>query len=178
MMGGHRGGPMGMMQQEALKPKNVSETLRRFGVYFKPFWLTLLLVAVLVIISTWTQVTGPQLLGQAVDCYLSPAQSAGGLSSLTGAPAQPATQPAASSCTYDPLASPAMSNDAKFAGLGGIVLKLVGLYLLGAVATGLTFYLMGWAGQHVLKLMRVSVFQHLHRLSLGYYAENEARNLM
>ncbi len=178
MMGGHRGGPLGMMQQEALKPKNVSETLRRFAVYFKPFWPALLLVVVLVVISTWTQVTGPQLLGQAVDCYLSPAQSAGSLSGLTGAPAQPATQPAASRCSYDPAASSTLSNDAKFAGLGGIVLRLVGLYLLGSVATGLTFYLMGWAGQHVLKLMRVAVFKHLHRLSLGYYAENEAGNLM
>ena len=179
MMGGHRGGPMGMMQQEALKPKNVSETLRRFGVYFKPFWPALLLVAVLVVISTWTQVTGPQLLGQAVDCYLSPAQAAGGLGGLSGVPAQSSqTTQAASSCTYDPSASPTMSNDAKFAGLGSIVLKLIGLYLLGSVATGLTFYLMGWAGQHVLKSMRVAVFKHLHRLSLGYYAENEAGNLM
>ena len=49
MMGGPRGGPMGMMQQEALKPKNVSETMRRFGVYFKPFWPALLLVASLVV---------------------------------------------------------------------------------------------------------------------------------
>lgn len=179
MMGGPRGGPLGMMQQEALKPKNVSETMRRFGVYFKPFWPALLLVAILVVISTWTQVTGPQLLGQAVDCYLSPAQAAGGLGGLSGVPAQssPTTQ-AASSCTYDPSASPTMSNDAKFAGLGSIVLKLIGLYLLGSVATGLTFYSMSWAGQHVLKSMRVAVFKHLHRLSLGYYAENEAGNLM
>ncbi len=71
-----------------------------------------------------------------------------------------------------------MSNDAKFAGLGSIVLKLIGLYLLGSVATGLTFYLMSWAGQHVLTALRVAVFKHLHRLSLGYYAENEAGNLM
>ena len=167
------------MEREALKPKNASETLRRFGVYFKPFWPAVLLVVVLVIISTWTQVTGPQLLGQAVDCYLSPAQAAGGLAGFAGAPAQSAqaTQPA-SSCTYDPAASPTMSNEAKFAGLGGIVLKLIGLYLLGSVATGLTFYSMSWAGQHVLKAMRVAVFKHLHRLSLGYYAENEAGNLM
>ncbi len=179
MLGGPRGGPGFLMQQEALKPKKTSETLRRFGVYFKPFWPVLLLVAILVIVSTWTQVTGPLLLGQAVDCYLSPAQSAQGLANFTGASAQSSeTATATSSCTYDPSASPTMSNDAKLAGLGGIVLKLIGLYLLGSVATGLTFYSMTWAGQRVLKSMRVAVFKHLHRLSLGYYAENEAGNLM
>ncbi len=58
------------------------------------------------------------------------------------------------------------------------MLRLVGLFVLGSVATGLTFYSMTWAGNHVLKQLRVQVFEHLHRLSLGYYAENEAGNLM
>ncbi|HSD85281.1 MAG TPA: ABC transporter ATP-binding protein [Anaerolineae bacterium] len=175
MLGGPRGAAF-LMEQEASKPKKTSETLRRFGVYFRPFWPALLLALVLVFVSTWTQVTGPQLLGQAVDCYLSPSQSAGGLAALSGASSQSATS--TSNCTYDPSASPTMSTEAKLAGLGGIVLRLIGLYVLGSVTVGLTFYSMTWAGQHVLKSMRIAVFKHLHRLSLGYYAENESGNLM
>ena len=178
MLGGPRGGPGFLMQQETSKPQNVWVTLRRFGVYFKPFWPALLLALVLVFVSTWTQVLGPQLLGQAVDCYLTPSQAAGGPAALLGASDQATSSTATSNCTYDPAASPTMSNEAKLAGLGGIVLKLIGLFVLGSIATGLTFYSMTWAGQHVLKSMRVAVFKHLHRLSLGYYAENEAGNLM
>ena len=37
---------------------------------------------------------------------------------------------------------------------------------------------MTWTGQHVLRSMRVDVFKQLHRLSLGYYAENDAGNVM
>jgi ATP-binding cassette subfamily B protein len=138
----------------------------------------LLLAVVLVVVSTWTQVASPELLGQAVDCYLSPAQAGGGLGSFPGAPS-PDTQAAANSCWYDAAAAAGtLGIGERMAGLGGIVLRLLGLYALGAVATGLTFYSMSWAGQHVLKSLRVEVFRHLHRLSLSYYAENEAGNLM
>jgi ATP-binding cassette subfamily B protein len=72
------GGPDGMrriMSQESIKPKRLGETFARFGAYFKPFWPVLLLVTVLVISATWAQVTTPELIGQVVDCYLTPAAS-------------------------------------------------------------------------------------------------------
>jgi ATP-binding cassette subfamily B protein len=68
-------GPDGMrrlMSQDTLKPKRVGDTLRRFGRYFKPYWYILILVGVLVVAATWAQVTVPELIGQAVDCYLTP----------------------------------------------------------------------------------------------------------
>ena len=43
---------------------------------------------------------------------------------------------------------------------------------------GLMFYTMTWAGQHVLKQIRTDLFRQIHRLSLGYYAEHEAGNVM
>ncbi len=176
-MVGH--GPLGMLRQESLKPKKTWETLRRLGGYFKPFWPMLLLAAVLVVISTWTQVTGPELLGQAVDCYLTPEQASGAQSVATpGAAAESTPTAAASSCWFESADKATLTNDAKLAGLGNIVLRLIGLYLLGAVATGLTFFSMSWSGQHVLTSLRTGVFNHLHRLSLSYYAENEAGNLM
>ena len=67
------GGPMRMMGQASMKPQNVGNTLGRFGHYFQPYWYMLIAVAVLVIVSTWTQVTTPDLTGQVVDCYLTPA---------------------------------------------------------------------------------------------------------
>ena len=64
-----------MMDRDIGKPKRVSETLARFGEYFKPYWYILVLVAVLVVIATWAQVTAPELTGQLVDCYLTPTAS-------------------------------------------------------------------------------------------------------
>src|SRR5512135_1634452 len=111
-MFGGPGGPRALMERESLKPKNASETLRRFGGYFKPFWPVLLLAVVLVVISTWTQVTGPELLGQAVDCYLSPSQSSSSFGNFAGGAAQ-TSQAATNTCWYDPNAGAgsALSND-------------------------------------------------------------------
>src|SRR5438093_11982998 len=68
------GGPQGrMFQQETLKPKRVGETLSRLARYFAPFWPALLGVAALVVVGTYTQVRSPELIGQSVDCYLTPA---------------------------------------------------------------------------------------------------------
>jgi ATP-binding cassette, subfamily B, multidrug efflux pump len=193
-------GPDGMrriMSQETLKPRKVSETLRRFGSYFRPYIPVLLLVAGLIIVSTWAQVTTPELIGQTVDCYLSPvAASAIGVAPVS--PAFPAGgQAAASNCWLSGAPqgltqriilalhnaggfsiTPEMSMAERLTGLGRLILIVIGLYVTGAVLTGLTFYFMAWAGQRVLRTLRVDVFRHLHRLSLGYYTRHEAGDLM
>ena len=66
------GGMSRMMGQDEAKPRSVRQTLRRMVVYFKPFWLPLLVVGVLLVGSTWAQVTVPKLIGATVDCYLTP----------------------------------------------------------------------------------------------------------
>lgn len=173
-MFGGQDGLRRIMSQDTLKPKNVAETLARFGHYFRPYWALLALSTLLVIISTWTQVASPELIGQAVDCYLSqPAANA--LSSFSGA--ENFRGAAEHNCWYDPGSAP-LSSEQRLAGLGGLILRIIGLYILGAVLTGLTFFLMAWIGQHVLRAIREDVFQHLHALSLGYYAENEVGDLM
>jgi ATP-binding cassette subfamily B protein len=55
---------------------------------------------------------------------------------------------------------------------------LVLLFFVGSLLGGLMFYLMNLAGQSVLRAIRKDVFRHIHRLSLGYYAENEAGDIM
>ncbi len=170
------GNPGMLLNRETSKPKKTSETLRRFGGYFKPYWFILLLAGLLIIFSTWSQVLTPDLTGQAVDCYITPAVS--GTSSQTGVaiPGQ-ATAATSPNCWYDPDAA-RLSTSGRIGGLLGLVLKLAGLFVLGALATGLTFLSMAWAGQNVLKNIRVALFKHLQRQSLGYYSRHEVGDLM
>jgi ATP-binding cassette subfamily B protein len=59
-----------------------------------------------------------------------------------------------------------------------IIILLVVLFIAGSATTGLQFYLMRWAGLHVLNNLRIQIFEHVHRLSLSYYAKNEAGDIM
>src|SRR5512138_303867 len=91
------GGPTGMLRQEALKPRNLGETLGRLGSYFGRFWYMVLVAVAFVVIATWSQVTTPQLTGQATDCFLVPAgQSAFSQFGSFGSGSQPQQQ--SSSC--------------------------------------------------------------------------------
>jgi ATP-binding cassette subfamily B protein len=164
------GGRMFALERESSKPTNTSETLRRFWHYLKPYWLVLLLALVFIVVATWSQVTVPQLIGQATDCYLTPPTVAntGGFGPAVAAQ---------SNCWYEP-ARERLTTDERIAGLGGLVLKVIGLSILGSLLTGATFYAVGWTGQHALRNIRIELFAQLHRLSLGYYGEHEAGNLM
>jgi ATP-binding cassette subfamily B multidrug efflux pump len=166
-----RGGPQGLMAQEVSKPKKVRSTLARLARYFKPYWFVLVMVAILIIGNTWTQVITPEMIGQTVDCFLTPATV-----NRLGIQV-PGTSAAATNCWYTTLGPNASAAD-YVRGLGGLILLLVGLYAAGSVTGGLQFFLMTWAGQHVLKGLRVEVFKHLHRLSLSFHTQNEAGNLM
>lgn len=175
-MGMHGGGgPRRMFESEISKPKNVSATLARLVGYFKPYWLALSLVALLIIGSTYTQVASPELTGQAVDCYLTPALSGGAAGMQM--PGFSGSAPRPSTCWFAKVNPEATPQD-NIAGLGMIILAIAGLFVAGAAMSGLQFYMMTWTGQHVVRNLRVAVFDHLQRLSLSYYAENEAGNVM
>src|SRR5262245_46002839 len=154
------GGPLSLLRQETLKPQRVSVTLARLGRYFRPYWLVLIAVAALVVIGTYAQVLTPALVGQAVDCYLVPDAQAGG-----------------GGCWYAPPGAGATGSD-QIAGLGGLILLIVGLFVVSSAAAGLQFFLMGWTGQHVMRGLRTELFHHLHRLSLGYYSTHEVGGVM
>jgi ATP-binding cassette subfamily B protein len=199
MMGGP--GRFGnLMNQETLKPRSLGNTLGRLGQHFGRFWPAIGLAVLFVVIATWTQVTTPELTGQATDCFLVPlgAGQFGASPSSFGA-----TQSAnsASSCwlVSDPkgltgtswviasayhiggFVSPSlatMSNQDRIAGLGRLIVIVIALFVLGALLTGMTFFTMSWSGQHVLRALRVEVFERLHQLSLSFYAANEAGDLM
>ncbi|MBI5297820.1 MAG: ABC transporter ATP-binding protein [Chloroflexi bacterium] len=205
MMGGGHNRFGGALNQETLKPRNLGETLARLGSYFGRFWYMIVLAVLFVVISTWTQVTSPELSGQATDCFLVPVgQSAfGSFGSFgTGSGSPPEGEAQTSSCwlaTSDPstlsssrqivyqaftmggyeMPDPATStNEERIAGLVRLIGIVIVLYVIGAVLTGATFFVMAWTGQHVLRVLRVEVFGKLHDLSLSYYAEHEAGDLM
>jgi ATP-binding cassette subfamily B protein len=184
-----------MFDKETSKPKKVSETLGRLVSYFKPYWPVLLLTAALIIGNTWTQVVTPQLTGEAVDCFLTPATAARVSGEQAGA-SDPGASPqmqqfmgglsgsSASNCTLNlpalglTLLPTGSTTEDYIAGLGRLVLLLVGLYAAGAVMGALQFYFMSWAGQHVVTRLREEIFSHIHKLSLNYYAEHEAGQVM
>ncbi len=186
MMFGGPGGPRHILAQEVSKPVNVAATLGRLAREFGRFWPALIGVVVLILVGTYVQVLTPDLVGQSVDCYLTPATAqrfADQLSRGGAAMLGSATDAASSRCWFDGsiLGSrlPASPTAADYiVGLGRLILLLVLLYVLGSLAGGLQFYLMAWTGQHVLRELRVRVFEHLHRLPLSFYAENEAGAVM
>jgi len=172
------GGPRGMLEQEVRKPRQVGRTLGRLAGYFKPFWPALVGVLALMIVNAWVQVVTPELLGQAVDCYLTPAvvsefQSGATQSSAGAAPVSRSDF----ACWFGAAPVGAATGD-YMAGLGRLVLGLIAIFALGALTGGAMFYLMAWAGQHVLRALQVQVFTHLQLLSLGFYARNESGDLM
>lgn len=180
MFGGHNR----VFQTESRKARNVGVTLSRLAGYFKPYWLALLALVLILGVGTYAQVQAPELIGQAVDCYVTPAMFSsetnvaqfgqGGADFLQKLGAN---KPVRSNCWYDSL--PAGSPKADYIrGLGMLILLIVGLYAIGAFASGIQFFLMTWAGQHVLRTLRVEIFGRVQRLSLGYYSRNEAGDVM
>ena len=169
-----------ILNVETQKPTNVSTTLGRLFRYFKPFLFALVLAILFLLLGTWAQVTAPELIGQSVDCYIEPAivgnSSAGGgmADMMQKFGIQTASQ---RNCWYDELPAGSTSSD-YLAGLARLVLVLVGLYVLVALTTGLMFYTMTWAGQHVIRNLRVEIFHHIHRLSLSYYTRHDAGDIM
>ncbi len=156
MMGGF-GGPRHLLESETVKSQSPLTTLRRFVRLFRPYWYLVLLALVFIIGATYVQVISPELTGQAVDCYLFPTD--------------------ASACWFASGAAD-MTLDQKLAGLGTLVLGLMGLFVAGSVLNGLGFYVMTFAGQRVLRSLRVDLFGHLQKLSVGYYTEHEAGQIM
>ncbi len=183
MMGSQR-----LLNQETMKPKRVGATLGRLSRYFAPYVLVLLVVAALIVGSTWAQVYSPELIGQATDCYIAPAVARSAVTNGTGGAAIPGMDNLAeqmggesaskSNCWWAADLAPDADNDALISGLLRLVLVVVALYVGTSIFSGLQFFLMTWAGNHVLRNLREEVFRHIHRLSLGYYSKNEAGDIM
>jgi ATP-binding cassette, subfamily B, multidrug efflux pump len=175
MDGGRR-----FMEQDVLKPKNVGVTLRRFGTYFKGLWGYVLTVVALVVVVTWAQVAAPDLIGQAIDCYLYPRQIAGQPPACwyTADSALAIDARVNADASIAAADKQTVANNQKISGLLGLVLLISVIFVAVSLLNGVAFLIMGIAGQSVLKKMRVELFGHIHKLSLNYYAKNETGNIM
>jgi ATP-binding cassette subfamily B protein len=167
---------------EASKPKSVGATLRRLWGYFRHYSVPLAVVIVAVVASTYMQVLIPRLTGQAVDCFLGPfaaRQTAENVPQGLPIVDLPGSvqDTAFSNCNLVDASTLTTSEDA-IRGLGLLVLLIVGMFVASSLLSGLMFYLMSWSGFHVLRDLRAEVFQHIHRLSLGYFARHEAGDVM
>lgn len=174
-----------LLGTEVSKPKSIGATLSRLWHYMRRYALALALVLVAVVASTYMQVLIPRLMGQAVDCYLGPFAAREstenvpqGLPIVNLPDELSAVQSSAySNCDLVDVGTLTTSEDA-IRGLGLLVLFIVGLYVGSSVLGGLMFYLMSWAGFHVLRDMRAEVFRHIHELSLGYFTRHEVGDVM
>jgi ATP-binding cassette subfamily B protein len=197
MMGGGTQQMRGLLDQDSRKAGNVGGTLARLGRYFGKFWYMIVLAMLLVVISTWAQVTTPELSGQAVDCFLVPIGNQAFGSFLPSGGTQTKTN--SSTCwviqnpdtltgtnkiiatmfSFGGYQYPVVpTQSARIAGLTRLVLIMITLFMISAVLTGATFFCMSWSGQHVLRELRVEVFDRLHRLSLSFYSVHVAGDLM
>jgi len=177
-----------LFSTEEQKAHSVSGTLKRLGRYFRAYTLALLVIAVMVVASTYMQVLIPDLTGQVVDCYLTPFAASstmqsefGGslpLDQLAGGQEAPSGESAfANNCWYT---TPDLTATAveTIRGVGILILIITGLFVGNAILSGIGFYLMSWAGFHVLRDLRAKVFVHVQRLSLGYFTRHEAGDVM
>ncbi len=155
------------LDQEARKAKNVFGTIRRFSMYFRPYWGYLVAVVIFTFAVVYFNILYPQLIGQAADCYLATAPTG----MMGNAPV------ANDSCWYTDTTQ-LTTDQAKIDGLLGIALLIGGIFFISAIFTGLSFYTMRRAGQAALRDLRGDLFRHMHQLSIGYYARNEAGDIM
>jgi ATP-binding cassette subfamily B multidrug efflux pump len=177
-----------VFQTEELKANSVGDTLKRLGRQFRPYWLALIFVLLLVVTGTGMQVLIPGLIGQTVDCYLSPYALSSNLQESTTAnlpidqladgAAPMGVETASSTNCWATEIQPNTTAENAIRGLTMLILIIVGLYIGNAILTGLSFYLMSWAGFHVMRDLRARIFEHVHRLSLGYFTRHEAGDVM
>lgn len=171
MDGGRR-----LLDQETSKAESLGSTIWNFLRYFRRYGMGALLSFLLILIATWTQVTAPVLVGQAVDCFFVVAQEVPCRFSDENAFA--IEERIISDASIEEDAKSAAIRRAKTAGLLDIFIRLIALYLGGAVANGLGFFTMNWTGQNVLRAMRVDLFRHLHSLSMNFYSKENTGDLM
>ncbi|MEN6478827.1 MAG: ABC transporter ATP-binding protein, partial [Anaerolineales bacterium] len=130
--------------------------LAKLWPYFRPFRLRLVVVGVIAVVGTLVELLAPYLLGVAVDAFISgtAAKSYPWLQALTG------PQPD------------------RWAGLSTVMMLLAISYALSWGLNVAQFQAMVYVAQHVLLKLRADILAKLHRLSLAFYDQHEAGDLM
>jgi ABC-type multidrug transport system fused ATPase/permease subunit len=149
------------LAREKEKATDVAGTGRRLLRYFKPYWFLLLLAGALLLVNTAAQLAEPLLRKMAVDHFIVPGSTG------EAPPPRPAWLTVVAPAQLSPLA-----------GLARVMLVLLGSFLLSWITTSGMSYLMTVAGQKVLLTLRTQILQRIQSLSLKFFDQREAGDLM
>ncbi|HET89189.1 MAG TPA: ABC transporter ATP-binding protein [Chloroflexi bacterium] len=144
------------MTQDAAQVTDVGKALRRLLQYFLPFRKLLAAAVAMIVVSTLLRLAAPYLTGVAVDQFLAPGE-----------------QPRPVWLEW------LLPEDVRReTGLTVTMLLLLATYLLNWGSTAAQFYLVILAGQRVLFRMRTQIFERIQALSLSFFDQWEAGDLM
>jgi len=150
MFGGRHFGP------EPSKARDSAQTLRRLWFYVRDYRWMLLIVAVMLVLGSLLQILAPYLMGLAVDQFIAP--------KAVGRP------------TWLNWLAPA--GIAPLAGLSRLMLLLLAVYIVNWAVNAADGYLMTVIGQKMLFKMRTDILARIQTLSLKFFDEHEAGDLM
>lgn len=157
-----------MLDRETSSARSVSSTLWRLGKYFTPYWPYVLVAFVLVCGVAGSQAYTATLIGQAIDCYVTPAVSVEG----------EALEAAAANCRFAGGNTLGWSQAQLLRGLAGLIIWTASVFILSSFSRSLSFYTMAAAGNRVILRIRKELFARLHSLSLGYFNRNDTGDIM
>ena len=135
-----RGGHGPVMLGPVEKPRDFAGTMRKLIAYLGPYRLTILFVLLLAAGSTVFSIFGPKILGRATTKLFE-----GLIAQLTG------------------------TGTVDFAGIGRILLTVLGLYALSAALSYAQGWLMTNVAVRVTYQMRRDVFEKIHRMPFRYF---------
>ncbi len=158
-----------ILNRETTKARSVRQTMGRLGSYFVSYWPFLILVMLLVFVVAGSQVYTATLIGQAVDCYITPALA------TRGSEVQMASE---ANCWFEAADTADWSRPQLLRGLGILMLITALVFIASSGARSLAFYTLAALGNRVIRLLRVSLFARIHSLSLGYFTTHEAGDIM
>jgi ATP-binding cassette subfamily B protein len=119
--------------------RNTRSAVKRLLLYSRPYSAKLIIVAALVIVSTFASLAGPILFGMAIDQFI---------------------------------------NTGDLPGLARIALIMLGVFLLGGLASIIHGIIMVGVGQRLITDVRAELFTHLQALSMAYHDRHKVGDLM
>jgi ATP-binding cassette subfamily B multidrug efflux pump len=131
-------------------------TLRRLLRYFRPFTWALLIVGVLIVLGSLIEVAGPYLLQVAVDQFIVPQ----------------GTPPPVWLAWLIPTGIDLLP------GLARLMMFVLSIYIVRWLMMSSQSLMMNIVGQKVLLKMRTEILERIHALSLKFFDEREAGDLM
>jgi ABC-type multidrug transport system fused ATPase/permease subunit len=144
------------LAQEKERAQDTLGTLRRLARYFYPYAWALAIVAVLLVLGSLIEVVGPYLLQVAVDQFIVPQ----------------GTPPPAWLAWLIPSGIDVLPGLARLMGF------ILSIYVLRWLTMSSQFLTMNIVGQKVLLKMRTEILERIHALSLKFFDEREAGDLM